>query len=58
MLTSDLDGQDEQDRSCFVNLLNLFVKEMGMENPDVTDICVRSNKREVRLAIMRLLSTY
>ena len=56
MLTSDLDGQDERDRTCFANLLNLFVKELNMEKPDVTEICARTNKREVHLVIMRLLS--
>lgn len=58
MLTSDLDGQEERDRTCFANLLNLFVKELDMEKPDVTDLCTRSNKREVHLVIMRLLSNY
>ncbi|XP_031787712.1 protein purity of essence isoform X2 [Nasonia vitripennis] len=56
MLTSDLDGQDERDKTCFANLLNLFVKELNMETPDVADICARTNKREVHLVIMRLLS--
>lgn len=56
MLTSDLDGQDERDRTCFANLLNLFVKELQMEKPDMSDICARTNKREVHLVIMRLLS--
>lgn len=58
MLTSDLDGQDERDRTCFANLLNLFVKELDMEKPDVSDICARTNKREVHLVIMRLLSKF
>lgn len=56
MLTTDLDSQDEQDKTCFTNLINLFVKEMDMENPDVSDICTRNNKREVHLVIMRLIS--
>jgi E3 ubiquitin-protein ligase UBR4 len=56
MLTSDLDGQDERDRTCFGNLLNLFVKELNMEKPDINEICCRTNKREVHLVIMRLLS--
>ncbi|KAJ8682718.1 hypothetical protein QAD02_018510 [Eretmocerus hayati] len=55
MLTSDLDGQDERDRTCFAKLLNLFVKELEMDKPDV-QVCSRTNKREVRLVIMRLLS--
>lgn len=58
MLTSDLDGQDERDKTCFANLLNLFVKELNMETPDVADICARTNKREVHLVIMRLLSKF
>ncbi|CAB0040844.1 unnamed protein product, partial [Trichogramma brassicae] len=56
MLTSDLDGQDERDQTCFEKLLNYFVKELNLENPVVTDVCQRSSKRETHLVIMRLLS--
>ncbi|XP_014236597.1 protein purity of essence isoform X3 [Trichogramma pretiosum] len=56
MLTSDLDGSDERDRTCFEKLLNYFVKELNLENPVVTDVCQRSSKRETHLVIMRLLS--
>ena len=56
MLTSDLDGQDERDRTCVEKLLQVLVKELEMDNPDTNDICQRSNKREVHLVIMRLLS--
>lgn len=56
MLSSDLDGQDERDKACIESLLQVLVKELEMENPDTNDICERSNKREVHLVIMRLLS--
>ncbi|XP_051158982.1 E3 ubiquitin-protein ligase UBR4 isoform X2 [Leptopilina boulardi] len=56
MLTSDLDGLDERDKTCVQRLLQILVKELEMENPDTSDICQRSNKREVHLVIMRLLS--
>ncbi|XP_046612558.1 E3 ubiquitin-protein ligase UBR4 isoform X2 [Neodiprion virginianus] len=56
MLTSDLDGQDERDRTCIENLLKALVKELEMDKPDTTNICQRSSKREVHLVIMRLLS--
>lgn len=56
MLTSDLDGQEERDRACVEQLLNILVKELEMDKPDTNEICTRSNKREVHLVIMRLLS--
>ncbi|XP_066587252.1 E3 ubiquitin-protein ligase UBR4 [Prorops nasuta] len=56
MLTSDLDGTDERDRTCVDRLLQTLVKELEMDKPDTEDICKRSNAREVRLVIMRLLS--
>lgn len=58
MLTSDIDGTDERDKTCFSNLLNLFVKELKMEKPDLNEICARTSKREVHLVIMRLLSKF
>lgn len=58
MLTSDMDGQDEQDRACFESLLHTLVNELDMKKPDTENICERSNKREVHLVIMRLLSKY
>nr|XP_012152236.1 PREDICTED: protein purity of essence isoform X3 [Megachile rotundata] len=56
MLTADLDGQDEKDRACVERLLRILVKELEMDKPDTSNICQRSNKREVHLVIMRLLS--
>lgn len=56
MLTSDLDGSDEKDRAAVERLLLVLVKELQMDKPDTTDINKRSNKREVHLVIMRLLS--
>jgi len=56
MLTADLDGQDERDKSCVERLLQMLVKELEMDKPDTSNICERSNKREVHLVIMRLLS--
>ncbi|XP_015606097.1 protein purity of essence isoform X2 [Cephus cinctus] len=56
MLTSDLDGQEERDKACVKGLLQVLVKELEMEKSDTNDICERSNKREVHLVIMRLLS--
>ncbi|XP_076674868.1 E3 ubiquitin-protein ligase-like protein poe isoform X2 [Andrena cerasifolii] len=56
MLTSDLDGQQEKDKTCVQHLLRMLVNELEMDKPDTTDICQRSNKREVHLVIMRLLS--
>lgn len=56
MLTSDLDGQDERDKACVERLLFTLVNELNMDKPDTDDICQRSNKREVHLIIMRLLS--
>ncbi|XP_014478762.1 PREDICTED: protein purity of essence isoform X5 [Dinoponera quadriceps] len=56
MLTSDLDGQDERDKACVERLLQMLVKELEMDKPDTNNICERSNKREVHLVIMRLLS--
>ncbi|KAK0172054.1 hypothetical protein PV328_005423 [Microctonus aethiopoides] len=56
MLTSDLDGQDERDRNSVERLLNVLVNELNMDSPDINDINIRNNKREVHLVIMRLLS--
>ncbi|KAG5320052.1 POE protein, partial [Acromyrmex heyeri] len=56
MLTADLDGQDERDKACVERLLQMLVKELEMDKPDTNNICERSNKREVHLVIMRLLS--
>lgn len=56
MLTSDLDGQEDTDRRCIERLLKALVKELEMDKPDTANICQRSNKREVHLVIMRLLS--
>lgn len=56
MLTSDLDGQDERDRNSVERLLNVLVNELNMDSPDINDINIRTNKREVHLVIMRLLS--
>ncbi|KAK2587955.1 hypothetical protein KPH14_004040 [Odynerus spinipes] len=56
MLTSDLDGQDERDRACVERLIHMLVKELEMDKPDITNICQRTNKKEVHLVIMRLLS--
>ncbi|XP_025161061.1 protein purity of essence isoform X3 [Harpegnathos saltator] len=56
MLTSDLDGQDERDKACVERLLQMLVKELEMDKPDTNNICERSNKREVHLVIMRVLS--
>jgi E3 ubiquitin-protein ligase UBR4 len=56
MLTADLDGQDERDKTCVEHLLQMLVKELEMDKPDTNNICERSNKREVHLVIMRLLS--
>lgn len=56
MLTADLDGQNEKDKACVERLLGIFVKELEMDKPDTSNICQRSNKREVHLLIMRLLS--
>lgn len=58
MLTSDLDGQDERDKACVERLLQMLVKELEMDKPDTNNICERTNKREVHLVIMRLLSKY
>lgn len=56
MLTSDLDGQEERDKACVERLLHILVNELEMDKPDTNNICQRSNKREVHLVIMRLLS--
>ncbi|XP_011314104.1 protein purity of essence isoform X2 [Fopius arisanus] len=56
MLTSDLDGSDERDRSCIEKLLNILIKQLEMDTTDTTDINKRTDKREVHLVIMRLLS--
>lgn len=57
MLTADLDGQDDRDKACVERLLQMLVKELEMvDKPDTKNICERSNKREVHLVIMRLLS--
>lgn len=56
MLTADFDGQDERDKTCVERLLQMLVKELEMDKPDTNNICERSNKREVHLVIMRLLS--
>ncbi|XP_035739496.1 protein purity of essence-like isoform X1 [Vespa mandarinia] len=56
MLTSDLDGQDERDRACVERLIHMLVKELEMDKPDTNNICQRTNKKEVHLVIMRLLS--
>lgn len=56
MLTSDLDGQDERDRACVERLIHMLVKELEMDKPNTKNICQRTNKKEVHLVIMRLLS--
>lgn len=58
MLTTDLYISNDKDRSCLESLLNALVNELQLDNPDVKDISSRSNVREVRLIIMRLLSKY
>lgn len=58
MLTSDIDGQDERDKACVERLLNILVNELEMDKPDIADICKRTNKREVHLIIMRLISEF
>ncbi|XP_034944940.1 E3 ubiquitin-protein ligase UBR4 isoform X2 [Chelonus insularis] len=55
MLTSDLDGQEERDRTCIENLLQVLVDELNMGKPDTTDVSKRTKKREVHLVIMRFL---
>ncbi|XP_075228020.1 E3 ubiquitin-protein ligase-like protein poe isoform X3 [Lycorma delicatula] len=56
MLSSDLDGDEERDRSCLESLLNAIIGELSMQQPDITNICQRTPQREVHLVIMRLLS--
>lgn len=56
MLTSDLDGQEEKDRACVERLLRILVTELEMDKPDTSNICQRSNKREVHLVIIQFLS--
>nr|CAD7443272.1 unnamed protein product [Timema bartmani] len=56
MLTSDLDGEEEKDRACMESLLTSIISELGMKEPDTSDICERNKEREVHLVIMRLLS--
>lgn len=58
MLTTDLYISNDKDRSCLEGLLNALVTELQLDNPDIKDISSRSNVREVRLIIMRLLSKY
>ncbi|XP_044730066.1 E3 ubiquitin-protein ligase UBR4 isoform X3 [Chrysoperla carnea] len=56
MLTSDLYITSEKDRKCLEGLLNALVAELHVDNPDTEDVSSRSNTKEVRLIIMRLLS--
>lgn len=58
MLASDLDGEEEKDRSCLENMLNTIIGELNMRKPNnkYASIYQRSNEREVHLVIMRLLS--
>ncbi|XP_033353689.1 E3 ubiquitin-protein ligase UBR4 isoform X5 [Bombus vosnesenskii] len=56
MLTADLDGQEEKDKTCVERLLRILVTELEMDKPDTNNIWQRTNKREVHLVIMRLLS--
>lgn len=56
MLTSDLDSEEEKDRSCLKSLLNTLVKALEIKEPDTKEIWQRTTKREVHLVIMRLLS--
>lgn len=56
ILTADLDGQEEKDKTCVERLLRILVTELEMDKPDTTNIWQRNNKREVHLVIMRLLS--
>jgi E3 ubiquitin-protein ligase UBR4 len=58
MLTSDLDGEEEKDRTCLENLLTTIISDLRMKQPDTDNICDRNKEREVHLVIMRLLSEY
>lgn len=56
MLTSDLDGEEERDRTCLESLLSAVIEELSMRQLDTTGARERTFKREVHLVIMRLLS--
>jgi len=58
MLTSDLDGEEEKDRTCLESLLVAIISDLHMKQPDTKNICERTKEREVHLVIMRLLSEY
>jgi E3 ubiquitin-protein ligase UBR4 len=64
MLTSDLDSDEEKDRSALDGLLTCLLTELnlcqpcGMSAEEIADMSERSARHEVQLIIMRLLSVF
>ncbi len=56
MLTSDLDSEEERDKSVLDALLMSLTAELEMSTIDVSDRHCRTLNHEVQLVIMRLLS--
>ncbi|CAH0559665.1 unnamed protein product [Brassicogethes aeneus] len=57
-LTSDLDGHSERDWMCLNSLLASIVVELNLNKASSDDICTRTQRREVQLVLMRLLSVF
>lgn len=56
-LSGDLDGHSERDRTCFHSLLTAVIIELQL-NQSNTDVCQRTNEKEVQLVLMKLLSVF
>lgn len=58
MLTSDLDSEEDNDKSALESLLHTLITELDLESKDQLTMSCRSAKHEVHLIMMRLLSVF
>ena len=56
MLTSDLDAEEEKDRTALDNLLQALLVELDLSGAGLDTVSCRSKVMEVKLVYMRLLS--
>jgi E3 ubiquitin-protein ligase UBR4 len=56
MLTSDLDAEEEKDRTALDNMLQALLVELDLSGAGLDTVSCRSKAMEVKLVYMRLLS--
>ncbi|KAG1664196.1 E3 ubiquitin-protein ligase UBR4 [Nymphon striatum] len=58
MLSSDVDVEEEKDRTCLDNLISVMISELNISSTEqeITKLVERKPSHEVQLVIMRLLS--